>query len=181
MQNETHLGLHKDRVSLVNYCSDWPKEFEREKYELQKILGNLALAIEHVGSTSIPGLCAKPILDVAVAVKNVETLVTLIPILTDAGYDVLDSIEKSGEVLARKGKPECRTHYIHVEVMGSDYWNNHILFRDYLLKHPECVEQYETLKKNIAIQFKDDRKKYTAAKNEFIQSILALASAENSV
>jgi len=173
------LGLHKDEVNLVNYCPDWPQEFEKEKNNLQKILEGYALAIEHVGSTSVPGLSAKPILDIAVAVSDRETLHKLIPILADAGYDVLDSIEKCGEVLARRGNPECRTHYIHVEIKGSAYWNNHILFRDYLLKHPEIVQQYETLKKDMALKFKEDRKKYTAAKNEFIQNILDLAKKEN--
>ena len=173
------LGLHKDKVDLVSYCFDWPQEFEQEKKNLQKILEGHALAIEHVGSTSIPGLSAKPILDIAVAVSNIETLHKLIPILTDAGYDVLDSIEKCGEVLARKGNPECRTHYIHIEVKGSTYWNNHILFRDYLLEHPEIIEQYENLKKDMALKFKEDRKKYTAAKNEFIQNILKLAKEES--
>ena len=179
MPNNLSLGLHKDKVSLVDYCPDWTQAFEQEKKNLQKILGNAALAIEHVGSTSIPGLSAKPILDVAVAVKNVKTLVKVMPILANAGYDILDSIEKCGEVLARKGPPECRTHYIHVEVMDSIYWKNHIVFRDYLLKHPAYIEQYETLKKNIAKQFKEDRKKYTAAKDEFIRSVLKAAEIDN--
>ena len=168
------LGLHKDKVSLVDYCSDWPQEFEKEKKKLQKIFSGSALAIEHVGSTAIPGLSAKPILDIAVAVANEETLIKLIPVLTNAGYDVLDLVEKCGEILARKGKPECRTHYIHVEVMGSTYWNNHILFRNYMLKHPETVKQYEVLKRRLATEFQEDRKKYTATKNEFIQNILKL-------
>lgn len=91
------------------------------------------------------------------------------------GYDVLDSIEKCGEILARKGMPNCRTHYIHVEVLNSTYWNNHILFRDYLLKYPKFVQQYENLKRSIADRYKDERKKYTAEKNAFIQHVLNLA------
>ena len=173
------LGLHKDKVQLIPYCSDWPQEFELEKERLQKILGDTAIAIEHVGSTSIPGLSAKPILDIAVAVDSIQTLTKLIPVLTEAGYDVLDSIERCGEVLARKGPPECRTHYIHVEVISSTYWNNHILFRDYLLKHPEYIAKYEELKKSLEANFKDDRKKYTATKKEFIQSILKSACEES--
>ena len=172
------LGLHKDKVHLAEYCSDWPIEFEKEKKILKMILGDFALAIEHVGSTSIPGLSAKPILDIAVAVKDIETLRALIPVLASAGYDVLDSIEDHGEVLARKGKPECRTHYIHVEVIGSEYWNNHILFRDYLLKHPAYVKKYEELKRNLEKEFQDDRKKYTATKKEFIQQVVELAAEE---
>ena len=178
MQDKKILGLHKDKVHLVSYCPDWVKEFKKEKEILQKILGAIALQIEHVGSTSIPGLSAKPILDIAVAVENIETLAKLIPVLTKAGYDVLNSIENKGEILARKGNTENRTHYIHIEVIGSTYWNDHILFRDYLLKHPEYIKQYENLKESLAIQFQDDRKQYTSAKNEFIQHILKLAADE---
>ena len=169
------LGLHKDKVSLVPHSSNWHTEFEQEKEKLQTILGNIALAIEHIGSTSISGLSAKPILDIAVAVENIEALKSVIPILTEAGYDILDSIETKGEVLARKGTPDNRTHYIHVEILVDTYWNNHIMFRDFLLKHQEYVEAYEKLKKDLATQFSDDRKKYTAAKNDFIQNVLKLA------
>ena len=169
------LGLHKDKVSLVSHSSNWHTEFEQEKEKLQTILGNIALAIEHIGSTSIPGLSAKPILDIAVAVENIEALKSVIPVLTAAGYDILDSIETKGEVLARKGTPDNRTHYIHVEIFWDTYWNNHIMFRDFLLKHQEYVEAYEKLKKDLATQFSDDLKKYTAAKNDFIQNVLQLA------
>ena len=169
------LGLHKDKVSLVSHSSNWHTEFEQEKEKLQTILGNIALAIEHIGSTSIPGLSAKPILDIAVAVENIEALKSVIPILTEAEYDILDSIETKGEVLARKGTPDNRTHYIHVEIFGDTYWNDHIMFRDFLLKHKEYIEEYERLKKDLAKQYSDDRKKYTAAKNEFIQNVLKLA------
>ena len=169
------LGLHKDKVELVAYCKDWPQAFLQEKMLLQEILGEDALSIEHVGSTSIPGLSAKPILDIAVAVKDEKTLEKLIPVFQQNGYDVLDSIEKCGEILARKGMPNCRTHYIHVEVLNSTYWNNHILFRDYLLKYPKFAQQYENLKRSIADQYKNERKKYTAEKNAFIQHVLNLA------
>ena len=142
---------------------------------LKEILGEDALSIEHVGSTSIPGLSSKPILDIAVAVKDEKTLEKLIPVFQQNGYDVLDSIEKCGEILARKGMSNCRTHYIHVEVLNSTYWNNHILFRDYLLKYPKLAQQYENLKRSIADQYKTERKKYTAEKNAFIQHVLNLA------
>lgn len=171
------LGLHKDFVKLVPYDSEWAIEYEREREILEKLLSGYALDIQHVGSTSIPGLSAKPILDIAVAVKDKQTLYDLIPIFTQEGYDVKDTIESQGEVLARKGAPECRTHYIHVEVIGSTYWNNHILFRDYLLKHPEYINMYEDMKNQVSMQFKD-RKEYTAHKNEFIQNILELAKQE---
>ena len=173
----TLLGLHRDKVELHPYNKEWVKEFQKEKVRIEEILGDYALDIQHVGSTSISGISAKPIIDIAVAVASNEVLNESIPILTNAGYDVKNSIEDKGEVLASKGLPECRTHYIHVEVMGGEYWNNHILFRDYLLNHPEYVFMYEDMKNKTLEQFKE-RKAYTAHKNDFIQKVINLAKEE---
>lgn len=175
MSVKNMLGLDKDKVVIVPYSSEWVTEFEKEKKRLETLLKGRILAIEHIGSTSIPGLCAKPILDIAVAVQTKDVLYALIPILSNNGYDVKDSIDDKGEILARKGPPECRTHYIHIEVARSTFWRNQILFRDYLLTHRKSAEQYERLKKEIAEKYKNERKKYTAAKNDFIQDILEKA------
>ena len=172
------LGLNKDIVKLVPYENEWAIEFEKEKDRLKNVLGDYALDIQHVGSTSIPGIVCKPILDIAVAVKNLEVLEELIPILTNAGYDVKNSIEDKEEILARKGSPECRTHYIHIEVLNGEFWKHHILFRDYMLKHPEAVAMYEKIKKDSFSLYKDDRKKYTESKHNFIREILEKAEKE---
>lgn len=171
------LGLHKDKVELLPYDEEWKNEFKKEKECLENLLKGYALDIQHVGSTSIPGICAKPIIDVAVAVKSTDVLYDIIELLRDSGYDIKNSIEDKGEVLLAKGAPECRTHYVHVEVLGSEYWNNHILFRDYLLNHPEYIAMYEEMKRNTLDQFKE-RKQYTAHKNEFIHRVIELAKTE---
>ena len=152
--------------------------FKNREKILWEILKDYAIDIQHVGSTAIPGLSAKPILDIAVAVKDRETLEYLLPIMAEHDYDMLNNLDICGEILARKGAPECRTHYIHMEVLNSEYWNNHILFRDYLLKYPQYIKEYDELKQNIVVNFKDERKKYTAEKNDFIQRILKLAAEE---
>ena len=172
------LGLNKDVVELVPYDKNWAKEFEKEKKKLKKILGSLALDIQHVGSTSIVGLSAKPIIDIAVAVENITVLSKLIGLLSKNGYDVKDSINELGEILARKGTPENRTHYIHIEVINSIFWKNHILFRDYLINHPEYIQKYELLKKEMVERYKNERKLYTASKNDFIKMVLELAIKE---
>lgn len=172
------LGLHKDKVKLFPYDATWKTEYEKEEKILRQILKDYAIDIQHVGSTSIPNLSAKPIIDIAVAVKDKETLKKLLLLMQKNGYDMLDNLETKGEILARKGTTECRTHYIHMEVLNSEYWNNHILFRDYLLKHKEFVKKYENLKQDLAETFKDDRKEYTNAKNEFIQNVITLAKKE---
>ncbi len=96
-------------------------------------------------------------------------------VLADAGYDMLNSIETKGEILARKGTPENRTHYIHIQILGSEYWNEFIYFKQYMLDHPDDVKAYEKLKTELSVKFADERKKYTAAKNDFISSILEKA------
>ena len=174
------LGLHKDKVELHPYDEQWVVEFQKEKQILDKLLLGIALDIQHVGSTSIPGISAKPIIDIAVAVKDLDDLEKVIPVLQNAGYDVKNSIQDKGEVLGAKGSPECRTHYIHVEPMESEYWNNHILFRDYLLNHPEYIVQYEEMKTQVLEKFKE-RKLYTAHKNDFIKKIIDLAKHEKEV
>ena len=173
------LGLNKDIVKLVPYEKNWADEFEKEKRLLREILGDYALDIQHVGSTSIPGIISKPILDIAVAVSDLSVLSKLIPILTDAGYDVKDSIEDKQEILARKGTPENRTHYIHIEAFNGEFWKHHILFRDYMLAHKEAVIEYEKIKREAYNKYKDERKKYTEAKHKFIREILEKAIIEN--
>lgn len=169
------IGLDKSLVTVYPYDPTWVDEYEKEKEILQNILKDFDIQIEHVGSTSIPGLSAKPIIDIAIGAKNVETIEKIEPILAEHGYDMLNSLQDKGEVLARKGPTTCRTHYIHIQVLGSEYWNEFIYFKKYLLEHPEYIKEYETLKKELSVKYAEERKKYTAAKNDFISSVLEKA------
>lgn len=90
--------------------------------------------------------------------KDVNDLFYVVNRLETAGYDILDSYEEKGEFLARKGIPECRTHYIHIELIGSTYWKEFIYFKRYLLDHPECVRDYQKLKEELSKKYADDRK-----------------------
>lgn len=173
------LGLHKDAVALFPYDPTWKQEFQKEKTILQKLLKDFSdISIEHVGSTSIPGLSAKPIIDISLAVKDEQTMLKINDCLAQNGYDMLNNLTERGEILARKGPPECRTHYIHMEIYGGQGWINHIHFRNYLLKHPEYIEKYEKLKNQLVALYSNERKKYTAEKSAFIQNILELAKKE---
>lgn len=166
------LGLDKSLVTVYPYNEQWPIEFEKEKRILSEILKDFNVEIEHVGSTSIPGLSAKPIIDIAIGVKNEETLFEIEPVMADAGYDILNNYETKGEILARKGPPECRTHYIHIQLIDSEYWDEFMYFKRYLLEHPEEIKEYENLKQELSNKYAKERKKYTAEKNEYISSIL---------
>lgn len=169
------IGLDKSSVSVYPYDEAWPMEYQKEKEILIVHLQGLDARIEHVGSTSIPGLSAKPIIDIAIGVKNEEDLFKIEKRLEDAGYDMLNSYEEKGEVLARKGAPECRTHYIHIQLLGSEYWNEFMYFKRFMLDHPESVKEYQKLKEELSVKYADERKKYTASKNEFISKVLEQA------
>lgn len=169
------IGLNKNVVTVCPYDKSWPEEYEKEKKILENILKGFDFRIEHIGSTSIPGLSAKPIIDIAIAVKDEQTMIKIAEALGEAGYDMLNSLETKGEILARKGTPECRTHYIHIVKLGSVYWNEHIYFKQYLLDHEQTVREYEKLKCELSKKYANDRKKYTAAKDEFISAVLEKA------
>lgn len=170
------LGLSRTAVELYPHEKEWDDAFQSEKEFLSNFLKGNFVAIEHVGSTSIDGLMAKPIIDIALGVKNNQELKNLFPILQQAGYEVVDEIDLKGQILAKKGSEECRTHYIHACVYGGDRWNTYILFKKYLLAHPEYIKKYEDLKVDLKQNY--ERKQYTAHKNEFITEILAKAEAE---
>lgn len=169
------IGLDKNSVEVRPYEESWATEFEKEKAILEVVLKDFDVQILHVGSTAIPGLSAKPIIDIAVGVKDEETLFKIEKVMIDAGYDVMNSYQEKGEILARKGLPECRTHYIHMQLIGSEYWNEFVYFKRYMLEHPEEVKVYEKLKKELSVQYASERKKYKAGKNEYITGILQKA------
>ena len=172
------LGIDRDEVKLFEYNPKWKEEYLKEESKLKKILSDYIIDIQHVGSTSIPGILAKPIIDIAIAVLNKEKLQEIIPIMEKNNYFVVNSIEDKGEVLAIIGEITRRTHYIHIEVINGEYWNNHILFRDYLINNKEYILEYQNLKVNLSKKFFNNRVEYTAQKSEFIKKIINLAKEE---
>ena len=169
------MGLKVGTVKLEKYNPKWKEMLNEEKENLKHIFKDLAINIEHIGSTSIEGLSAKPIIDIAIGTNDVETVVLIGDILKENNYDVENQLDTKGEIFAGKGETTARTHYIHIQKIGSTYWNNFMYFKTYLLDHPETVKEYEKLKCELSEKYKDDRKKYTASKNEFISSILEKA------
>lgn len=168
------MGLKVGTVKVEEYNPTWKDMYLEEEKILKEMFGNVALAIEHIGSTSVEGLSAKPIIDMAVGVKILSDFDKVKEKFMMKPYSVKeDSTE--GEVLVRKGNEDNRTHFIHVMEIDSDRYIEAILFRDYLRKNVWALEKYEELKKDLAEKYADDRKKYTAFKNEFIKEILKLA------
>ena len=168
------MVLKVGTVRLEDYNPEWKNSFELEKIVLSNIFKDIALSIEHVGSTSIEGLSAKPIIDMLVIIKTFSDFENVRYYFEKEPYSIkLDSPED--EILIRKGDETNRTHFIHVVELGSDRQINTLLFRDYLRENKDAVLEYENLKKELAIKYADDRKMYTASKNDFIQEILKKA------
>ena len=171
-------GLPSGQVSIEDYTRQWLEAFEEECDRLVAAVGPLALAIEHVGSTSVPGLCAKPVIDIAIGVTDLLTGKECVGPLSDIAYEYKGDAGIPGRHFFAKGNPENRTHYVHVEPLNSVLWRNHILFRDYLRCHPDEAAIYGQLKRALAEKFSEDRDAYALGKNNYIETIIRIASQE---
>lgn len=171
------LGLKRGSVELSKYDAEWATTFDTEKRALESKLGDLALGVEYIGSTSIPGMRAKPILDMAVAVKSVDDYDKCIHLIEELGYQYVprDKATHGDDLLFVKGSDESRTHHLKLTVIGSSFWEDSILFRDYLIEHPSVANEYEKIKLQLAASHASDRESYTKGKNEFIKRVLAAA------
>lgn len=169
-----------DCVELVTYQPQWPTMAEAEIQLLwQKLPAQHVLDIQHVGSTAIPGLSAKPVIDIQVAVDSLSAVkAKVITALKELGYSYWDKNPDLERMFFAKGMPpfgKKRTHHIHIVEPSSRHWREKMLFRDYLRTHPEAVREYEMLKTALAQQYTYDREQYTSAKTEFINKILIKA------
>lgn len=171
------MGLKVGTVKIEKYNPNWELEFYKEKENLTKIFGDLAIEIEHIGSTSVKGLSAKPIIDIAVALNKLEDFEKVKERFQKEPYSIKEDSD-DGEILVRKGSEENRTHFIHVMEICSKRYKDTIAFRNYLRKHEEAMQEYEELKKDLATKYADNRKMYTSSKNEYIKSIIKKAYKE---
>jgi len=164
-------------VVVVDYDPQWPSQYEEEKERILDGIGDVAVAIEHIGSTAVPGLGAKPIIDIMVAVPVLADAERCIEPLQGVGYEYIP--EYNDLIPERryfhKGSAEARTHHLHMVELVSDFWERQLLFRDCLRTHPEEAERYHQLKKELAAKFGADRDGYTEAKTSYIESVIARA------
>lgn len=166
------IGLQRGKVKLVPYSKDWKVEFEKEKKKLEKILGENVISIEHIGSTSIPGMTAKPIIDVMIGVHNVKKAGTQCAKILDKLPKYFYRPFKYNERVVAKGDDFARTHYIHIVRHRGRMWNKQILFRDYLINHKKYSKKYADLKKYLSKKHGGIRKQYTKDKTIFIKDVL---------
>lgn len=170
------LGLPSGQLRLSPYEPNWSHLFLAEKEQLLASLSNLILDIQHIGSTSIPGMPAKPILDIGVAVANFEEAVRCIPLMEQLGYQYKGENGIPRRHYFVQGNP--RTHHLHMLEIASAEWKHHLLFRDYLCRNAEVAQAYAELKQTLATQFAADREAYQNGKESFIQTVLQKAKQE---
>ena len=166
------IGLDRKSVELVPHRAEWKTLFESEANLLREAIGKSVVAIEHIGSTAVFGLDAKPIIDILVGVQKLKDAEKCIAPLTEIGYEYRSEQGIAGRFYFRKGIADVSTHHLHMFEMTSDFWRSHLLFRDYLRQHPNAVKDYGKLKKELAVKYNNNRPAYTEAKAAFIESIL---------
>lgn len=176
------MSLKVGSVVLEEYNTDWKKMYKEEEKKLKELLTDNIIEIMHVGSTSIEGLCAKPVIDIMVTVKKLQDVEKFKHLFTnDLGYDFRDDGGEKGEYLVRKGSEDVRTHFIHIIEENSERYENFVYFKKYLELHPEKITEYKELKEELCEKYSDDRKSYTASKNDFIQNIIMSYKKENNL
>ena len=168
------LGLADGMVRLVDHDPTWIDSFEREAERLLSLLNGLGVEVEHVGSTVVPGLVAKPIVDVAVGVKPEAEQVCLERL--KAAYEYRGYAGTNGGHVFVKRNEQLRTHHVHVVPLGGEQWLAYLRFREILLTSEEARAAYSRDKRALVERYATQRKEYTAAKNMVVDRILSMAN-----
>ncbi|MHC4780999.1 MAG: GrpB family protein [Planctomycetota bacterium] len=167
------IGLKRNTVRVVDHEPKWAELYERELAIVGPALEGLAADIQHVGSTSVPGLPAKPILDIAVALETEGLMPELIERLSGVGYIYRENAgDDGGHLLVKEPEPDVRSVHLHVVESKDHQWGEYLAFRDTLRENPDIRKKYADMKRELAIRFPNDRKSYTSAKDVFIKAVL---------
>ena len=171
------LKPHNAPITLVEYDPNWEELFEREAHRIRSILGSKALQIEHVGSTSVPGLCAKPIIDILLVVENSADELSYVPVLESAGYTLRVREPEWSEHRMFKG-PDTDIN-LHVFSKGTSEIKRMLLFRDHLRNNEADREKYAQVKRSLAKNKWRHIQHYADAKTSIIQEIMKSADTSN--
>ena len=172
------MALKRGIVKLEDYNPKWKKEYLKEEKLLKKVLKDYIIQIEHVGSTSIEGLKAKPVIDILIVIKSLNQIKEIENILKKYDYSNRGAQGVDDRIFFAKGLEDSRTHYIHFTEPKSETYYSLIYFKKYLIEHPKYIEEYCNLKQELASLYPNERSKYTASKNNFIKKIIKLAKEE---
>jgi GrpB-like predicted nucleotidyltransferase (UPF0157 family) len=172
MPEHPPLGLARSKTILRAHDPRWATAFETEAVKLHSALGGVQVRLEHVGSTAVPGLLAKPILDIAVGYLDASETAEIQASLESAGYVFHGDEGEAGGLLFIKRPESFRTHHLHVVAAGSHQWENYLAFRDALRSSRKLRIAYAGLKRRLAAQFPYDRLSYQDGKSPFIEEAL---------
>ena len=178
------LGLKAGMVEIVDHDPKWEENAVNTIKRLRSILGSAAIDIQHIGSTAIRHIKAKPVIDIAVLVRNFEEVLALTPALEKGGFifrgwegnEDRQPVFQCGEYIPEKKDMRLLTHYIHIVKAGSRQWDNYINFRDYMNEHPAVASEYETLKMRLEKKYKNDYSGYHKGKQDYISAIIKAAN-----
>lgn len=165
------------RIEVVAHHPQWSEQFEQEVDELAVVFGDEIVAAHHIGSTAIPGILAKPIIDILLEVRHIDRIDAFNDEMRARGYLPKGAFGIPGRRFFIKGTEDSRSHHIHVFQAGDPEFERHLAFRDYLRAHPEEAQTYSRLKEELARRFPHDIEGYTAGKDEFIKEIERRAEA----
>lgn len=168
------------QVRVVPYDPRWPVEYAAEAARLREVFGPLAPAIHHIGSTSVPGLCAKPVIDILIEVSDIGAVDSLAPAMVALGYEALGEFGLPGRRYFRKGG-DRRTHHVHVFGAGTSEAARHLALRDYLRARPDKAAAYGRLKTELALRHPADIEAYMDGKDAFVKELEAEALAWSSL
>jgi GrpB-like predicted nucleotidyltransferase (UPF0157 family) len=165
---------------VVPYRAEWPALFAREADLLAHVFQNTGAVIEHIGSTAVPGLGAKPVIDIMLGVRSLVDAERRVADLAKLGYQYVPEYEAElpDRRYFRKPFEQPRTHHVHIVELGSDFWMRHLLFRDYLRAHPETAAAYYELKKRLAAESNASGMDYTELKSPFVADVLRQAQSQ---
>jgi GrpB-like predicted nucleotidyltransferase (UPF0157 family) len=171
----TDLGLESGRVRVVPYNDAWPAFYSAEIARMSPHLeaAGVKLVLEHTGSTAVPGLAAKPIIDIIAGLTAEEERAAAIDALRSAGYVHRGEQEIPGRDFFRRGDP--RQYHVHMTVIGSEFWNDQRTFRDWLRTHADAANEYMALKRMLAERYPSDREAYINGKAAFVKDVLRAA------
>jgi len=162
-------------IVIEDYDPDWPLSYEKERQEISAKLGDAALAIEHIGSTSVPGLAARPTIDIIVLIASLELARECIPLIESLHYNYSPELEQvfSDRIFYWKGTAEAHTVHLAMIERARPAWDSLIAFRAYLRSHPSEAVRYETLKRALADKHITNVNQYSSGKEDYVASIQA--------
>ena len=159
-------------IEVVPYDPQWKTAFEAESQHIAKALATNLVVIHHIGSTAIPHIYAKPIIDFLIEVKDINLVTEQTPAMVGLGYEAMGEYGLIGRRYFRKENPPgIRTHHVHIYEIYSPEIERHLAFRDYMIAHPEDAQQYSQLKQELAQKYPEDIEGYMDGKDEFVKRI----------